>query len=1367
MAQLDEFISIAEEAIEALPTEHPERDKLLDSLSFCQSLKPAQKGTMIYQDDEISLAERAIDTLPLQCADRGRLFNNLGYRLELKYKQTGLIADLDSAIRIAEKTVNSTSSFQHPFHIGSLNQLLNRLLKAWSRAKAMDYLEKIIETARKVLEAPSIDQSDKFRTLKILGENLAVKFTINLKVADLQEATVVMQQAADTASSVSDRADCLTYLASFSESMFLQTGDVQSLEKAILVHRESIDLTPSSDLGLRADRLYCLGKAARDHSLAVGDKAGLEDAVEILEQAVDFTPSDLHDTRADRFTEVAVLLRDRFKREGKNEDLEKAIFMFQKALDASSSNEGGIRADRLFDLSLLLHYKFLRVGEEEYLYQAIRICNETIAAIPSSQVDKKAEQLAYLSSLLGDKFTRTADIADLEQAIRLSKEARETPMANEEIAMNIRAGLITLLNYQFWQTGDCSKLDEAISISLSMEEKLSARSEPGPLAHCMHDLSVLFSDRYVHTGDMASLERAIETGQRATKMWPCGSPDRYRPFYSLAHSLSKRFQRTRELPDIQEALGLLQEALEMTSSGAAIHAQIMHEMSRCLSIKFDHTGALADLTEAIRVSRAVVKVTPFKHIDRAARLSNLGSYLLNRYARSSSISDIEEAIQVSQQAVEALPFDSVNKPLLLSNLGNCINTLYLHSGKVQDLEASIATHKNAVDTAPPGLEERGNFLFKLSMSIGQKYLRDGSSETAQEAMSIAKQAINETPSDHPSQATYFQTLATLLRARYSNGISVTKAHSMCREGCSNELEEALTGPVQDIIEAKKYLLLAFKHPTAPTRARILASRDLLSLPEILDNLEEAYQISEEAVNLIPLLTPRSFENTDKRHLLSAAVGISSNAAAIAISAGKDPICAVRLLETGRGIILNTLFDRSEQSSLEKEHPRLAESFHRLREQLDEMPSSNTSSILSANDRAPKSEPVDHEAIKSQVNSILQEIRALPKFERFLITATESEICQAASLGVIVIVNISCHRCDALIIETTGIQSMRLERLSQEELQKRSNDLHSLDTLGWLWDTIVNPVLNKLGFKQTPIDHQWRRIRWVPTGILIRFPLHAAGFHLQRNSATALDRVISTYSSSIKGIIRYQSQKIQIMPPKGQGSAVIIGMQSTNGHSSLKFAQDEANQITSICRLMGQTPISPKACKEDVLSALKTCSIFHFAGHASTNEHEPLNGTLLLEDWQDSPLTVGTLLETDFVTNQPFLAYLSACGTSQILDDGSVDEYVHLASACQLAGFRHVIGTLWSVDDEFSVEMARMVYKFLLKNGLTDDSVDQALHNAIRTLRDRWIGGSVERKALEIELAKLRLTGARDIELEEPEPEPDCSQAHWVPYIHYC
>ncbi|OCK98480.1 uncharacterized protein K441DRAFT_654679 [Cenococcum geophilum 1.58] len=71
---------------------------------------------------------------------------------------------------------------------------------------------------------------------------------------------------------------------------------------------------------------------------------------------------------------------------------------------------------------------------------------------------------------------------------------------------------------------------------------------------------------------------------------------------------------------------------------------------------------------------------------------------------------------------------------------------------------------------------------------------------------------------------------------------------------------------------------------------------------------------------------------------------------------------------------------------------------------------------------------------------------------------------------------------------------------------------------------------------------------------------------------------------------------------------------------------------------------------------------------------------------------------------PFLAYLSACGTSQFRDERSVEESIHLISAFQLAGFRHVIGTLWKVNDELCVDMARIMYEEMRDGGMTDESM---------------------------------------------------------------
>lgn len=191
--------------------------------------------------------------------------------------------------------------------------------------------------------------------------------------------------------------------------------------------------------------------------------------------------------------------------------------------------------------------------------------------------------------------------------------------------------------------------------------------------------------------------------------------------------------------------------------------------------------------------------------------------------------------------------------------------------------------------------------------------------------------------------------------------------------------------------------------------------------------------------------------------------------------------------------------------------------------------------------------------------------------------------------------------------------------------------------------------------------------------------------------------------------------------------------------------------------MGLPHDQPQPCRTNVLSALETCRIFHFAGRGSTHPTEPLQSQLLLDDWDREPFTVASLLETNLTSKPPFLAYLSACGTGQILDEGSVDESIHLANACQLAGFRHVVGTFWSVNDGLCVDMARMTYEFLLDEGMGDESISRGLHRATRRLRDQWVKGE------DAGGAKSSPGTERDAEFREGWGP---RRPFWVPYVHF-
>lgn len=69
-------------------------------------------------------------------------------------------------------------------------------------------------------------------------------------------------------------------------------------------------------------------------------------------------------------------------------------------------------------------------------------------------------------------------------------------------------------------------------------------------------------------------------------------------------------------------------------------------------------------------------------------------------------------------------------------------------------------------------------------------------------------------------------------------------------------------------------------------------------------------------------------------------------------------------------------------------------------------------------------------------------------------------------------------------------------------------------------------------------------------------------------------------------------------------------------------------------------------------------------------------------------------------------------------DRLADEGIHPVGAFQLAGFRHVVGTLWEVSDSHCVDMAKVLYKTMAAEGMTDGAVCRGFHWTVRRLRHK-------------------------------------------------
>ena len=156
------------------------------------------------------------------------------------------------------------------------------------------------------------------------------------------------------------------------------------------------------------------------------------------------------------------------------------------------------------------------------------------------------------------------------------------------------------------------------------------------------------------------------------------------------------------------------------------------------------------------------------------------------------------------------------------------------------------------------------------------------------------------------------------------------------------------------------------------------------------------------------------------------------------------------------------------------------------------------------------------------------------------------------------------------------------------------------------------------------------------------------------------------------------------------------MPRTPDEIRLVKARDEAALLER--EVSGTTVLmEDQATFDSVTQALPRHRRAHFACHARSDLTDPSASCLLLYDHESRALTVHDI--TALRLDQE-LAFLSACTTAR---PGVTlpDESIHLAAAFNLAGYRHVIATLWPIRDSVALKFATSFYTSLSGECITD------------------------------------------------------------------
>ncbi|MFE3379338.1 CHAT domain-containing protein [Streptomyces anulatus] len=974
----------------------------------------------------------------------------------------------------------------------------------------------------------------------------------------------------------------------------------------------------------------------------------------------------------------------RYQREHRRDDLDVVVDVLDEALGLIPDDDTTLRWRLLSNLAVALVDRIAQQPTADDVERAVTVARFELADRNGQQVSPRlrAVRTWALPRALWYRYVLAHRPEDLHEAAELLDEAaaHDRSSADGVLSFGLLAAQVHRARYRAGQGLDA--LRDSVA---ACHEALGAVPDVHPARpDVLVQLGMSLIHLYRHTGDLAALDEAVARFREVVR--PVGEDQiqgslEVNTLHLLGTALAERGARTGSLDDLNEAVRTLRRR---HATAAGIGSLELYGLGFVLSHLFDRTRDPAQLDEAVDVLRRAVESSEPNDSEAPTGLAGLSTSLLSRYGHSGDPADLDEALVYAQRAVDAAPAnDPVALPAFTSLVGALLSERRRNPERI-DVDDLVALCQRVVDLAPPDHAALGILHHNLG---------------------VVELAQVETAEPHPILAAFTQaTGRTVLPFGVMEGVAdLEKAAGSHTLAASHRIRSAWAAAIT----------------LAPT------------------NVLDALRFLEYAVGLIPLTAPRRIARADQQHAVKGYSALVTLAAALALDAGEqwhpvvpwNPLLpdaahhALQSLEQGRTVLLSQMLDtRGDISDLRQSHPGLADRFVRLRTLLD----------------SEENKTLDRPRAATELTATIEEIRGLEGFASFARPPEPEALLATAESGPIVVFNCDEARCDALLVTSNGVRHLPLPRLTHAELVSQADLFHHTlavvaapetdwraqreaqrtlsNILGWLWDVAAEPVLLALGIgPDSGRGSEPPRVWWSPGGLLGSLPLHAAGHHTGGDDRTVLDRVVSSYTPTIRALRHARRPH----PAEGApGRSLIVAMPDTPGAPPLFGATEEAAGVAAV--LPDPTVLTGEVTRAAVLAGLIDARVIHLACHAVTDAADPSRSRLLLWDHETGALTVAGIASV--ALERAELAYLSACRTTYTAAPDLLDEAIHLTSAFQLAGFRHVVGTLWEVDDVISATVAQRFYASLSDtDGLHCASSSAALRTSVLELRDQFPG----------------------------------------------
>jgi tetratricopeptide (TPR) repeat protein len=1023
------------------------------------------------------------------------------------------------------------------------------------------------------------------------------------------------------------------------------------------------------------------------------------------------------------------------------------------------------RAHNLNVFGAILQNRYRESGTLEDINRTITFEEHILQAAEDWKVQRAAHynrlSVAYIS-----RFPISRSRADLDDAIQAAERSTQIPEEDGAVRMSRLNTLGVALNLRYTSFGTSADLERAIKVSKEANQ-LIPDSDPN-MGLAYNNLSCFQLELFRATNQVVDLEEAIESAKTAIRCTEDSHPEKSGRLNTLAVVFQLRFQRCGSLDDLNYAIKNFDEALKMASQNPRLAVGLQVNLGGALLDRFELSGSVVDLKEAIINLTAALDKLPSNHIDRPACLSNRCQALVRRFDREGSLDDLVDAVKNGHEALESTPNHDLHYVARVNNVAMALQLLSINLKSTAELDEAISMVEHAIENIAESHRYYVTLLQNLGNHLNQRYFLSANRTKDQHFLTDAivklRLALKHCPKDDPRAMMIHNNIGNVLKTRFQETRSKEDLESaidelksvvrMCPKNhanramilhnAGNALKERydLTRLTEHLKEAIDMYVEGALIEFAPPTWRILCARYAAALL-YPDSLELAANLMEKAIYLLRKVCPRTLEREDQQHQLLQFGGLASDASALSLKASGDPETALQLLELGRGVMANLLLEqRRNLGSLNMAPPNLAQRFYDVVNRLDPTTRDLVTPRIEASQEAENNSNQPRRELSNEFDEVVELIHQVPGFEHFLNGLSVDELRNCAlDHSAVVVINVSRYGSDAIIVASKRIKRLELPNLTYDGVNERvkaiARDLdvhrnasqrdaipvlHSNQeakmglevVLNWLWENGVAAIMADLGYTATPENAEsWPRIWWILVGPLCLLPIHSAG---PKPGVCVMDRAISSYAPTIQALFHART-RMDAMSTERLDKVGFVCMPTTPGQKTLDFAAAEVKAVETILSptsIKFETPKTPT--KKDVLRLLRECNIIHFACHGHISD-DPSKSLFMLSDWKTNPFTVADLVQMNL--RKTNFAYLAACHTASSQTQALLDEAIHMAGTCLLAGIPAVIGTLWEIEDRQASEVAEKVYT-AMKTGNTGLDVIRAaecLHFALREVRE--------------------------------------------------